>query len=347
VTGALAAFRGRCREHPKKAALAVTVFTIKGILITLMFVYHEALLAKLVTLALWIEHNGARGVLLIFTLAFLTSHPPLPGFGLTLLLAGYSKGLWVGFGIAYLGGMAGACSCFLLGHYFLGSLVDVMVTPQYARSLNAAIKDMGFRFIFLIRLAPMPFAVFNLLLGTLESISLRSFFIATLCSEFKLLGDVWVGVFLRQLHALSLSGGHLETWQIVAMSVGVTIAVGVSADLYFRTKAKLKSYQGLDGGDLEGGGVEGGVGGGGFEGRTGAGGAGGAGGGGGGGGEGGTGGGRGGEGIGGGTGKGVINEGLGLGKAGRLMPGLSGGFGSVAGANAPMEVRSSTEGRIN
>jgi uncharacterized membrane protein YdjX (TVP38/TMEM64 family) len=100
---------------------------------------------------------------------------PLPLFSTFIVLSGYTFGTWEGFIISYLASLAGAVVVFVVSRRFFGaSLVKVLAhTPTLARTVRAVSKNP--KLLFLVRLAPYPYNVMNVLLAACPSLTLRRY----------------------------------------------------------------------------------------------------------------------------------------------------------------------------
>ncbi len=81
--------------------------------------------------------------------------------------AGAVFGVWVGFGLVWLGATLGACASFLIGRHWLRGWVERRVAhmPVFA-AIDAAVSVEGWRIVVLTRLTPLfPFALQNYAYG--------------------------------------------------------------------------------------------------------------------------------------------------------------------------------------
>ncbi|KAJ3078318.1 Sphingolipid delta(4)-desaturase DES1, partial [Quaeritorhiza haematococci] len=143
---------------------------IGAVLGLVVFVNRNEALKLLVDFSNMLKGLGFWGHLLLFLCVFLTSFPPLVGHGILLYLCGFVLGFPMGVFPAYLGGVAGACGCFLLWRRFLGKFYRkrfLSVFPE-VEALERAVNQGGLKFLILIRLAPYPFGLLNIVFGTMS-----------------------------------------------------------------------------------------------------------------------------------------------------------------------------------
>jgi uncharacterized membrane protein YdjX (TVP38/TMEM64 family) len=102
-----------------------------------------------------------------------------------MMLSGYTFGTWEGFVISYSASLAGAVVTFALSRHFLGtSLVKVLAhSPGLARAVRAVSKNP--KLLFLVRLAPYPYNVMNVLLAACPSLTMRRYVCCTGLSLLK------------------------------------------------------------------------------------------------------------------------------------------------------------------
>jgi uncharacterized membrane protein YdjX (TVP38/TMEM64 family) len=135
----------------------------------------------------WLEaipDMGAWGPLLYGVIYVLAVVLFVPGSVLTMG-AGFAFGLVVGVITVSLASTIGAAAAFLVGRTLGRAWIQAKVNtnPKF-RALDEAIKQQGFRIVFLLRLSPaFPFNLLNYSLG-LTSVSFRDYVLAS-----------WIGMF--------------------------------------------------------------------------------------------------------------------------------------------------------
>ena len=101
------------------------------------------------------------------------------------MLSGYTFGTWEGFVISYSASLLGATVVFALSrHFFATSLVKVLAhMPSFARAVRAVSKNP--KLLFLVRLAPYPYNIMNVLLAACPSLTMRRYVGCTALSLLK------------------------------------------------------------------------------------------------------------------------------------------------------------------
>ncbi|CAI2192168.1 5120_t:CDS:2, partial [Funneliformis geosporum] len=140
------------------------------------------------------------GFLIIGGIIIISSIPPVPGYGSTIIICGYIYGFPLGFIPAFFSALLGASFSFYLCRTIcLGYARKLAKKQSNFQKLSLAIEEGGFKIIFLIRLSPFPFPWSNAFFGTIQSVSFWKFFIATALSLPKLLIYIFMGSRFRNL----------------------------------------------------------------------------------------------------------------------------------------------------
>ena len=131
-----------------------------------------------------------------------------------MMLSGYTFGTWQGFFISYSASLVGATVVFAFSrHFFATSLVKVLAhTPGLARAVRAVSKNP--KLLFLVRLAPYPYNVMNVLLAACPSLTMRRFIGCTGLSLLKTVIHTSIGAgihsFTGYYGVLPEDGAHPE-----------------------------------------------------------------------------------------------------------------------------------------
>ncbi|KAL1915928.1 uncharacterized protein VTP21DRAFT_6316 [Calcarisporiella thermophila] len=209
--------------------IVIAFITISIITLIVFLVFRHQIMGFLENIAIWVRGAGFGGMLLIFGLIFSATFPPMIGYGTFLTLSGFTFGFFKGFLVAYTAALSGGIICFILSRWKLKGYVRTMMR-RYAsmEAVLLAVEKKGFNLLVLIRIAPYPFAILNVLLSATQ-ISLSTFSLATAISLFKIMLHIWVGANLTTFTE-SLSGGGPGALKIIVLIFGVIF--GTSLMLY-------------------------------------------------------------------------------------------------------------------
>ncbi|KNC87219.1 hypothetical protein SARC_00654 [Sphaeroforma arctica JP610] len=176
----------------------VLLVTVTLILIVCSFIFKDSLLKHLGEFAEIIRDAGTLGILICWFLVVITSVPPMPGYSASIITCGYLYG-YKGFFLAYFGALAGATFAFTGGRWLFKEQVERKLMDQPRMSaLAATIAVADFKMLVLIRIAPYPYTILNVLFSVTD-IPLTQFVAATAISLVKVIIHVSVGVSLSSL----------------------------------------------------------------------------------------------------------------------------------------------------
>eukprot|EP01087_Luapelamoeba_hula_P018670 TRINITY_DN6056_c0_g1_i1.p1 TRINITY_DN6056_c0_g1~~TRINITY_DN6056_c0_g1_i1.p1 ORF type:complete len:458 (-),score=49.96 TRINITY_DN6056_c0_g1_i1:262-1635(-) len=219
------------------AMLAVVVLV--GI-ITLVIVFYSDITRFFTSIVMAIQKTGVWGYLVMACLIFVTTFPPIPGYGYLVMSCGFIWDL-KGFFPAYIGAVLGGYSCFLVARYFFRDWVMRKVSnyPRF-QAIERAISGEGLYLVFLLRLAPYPYPLFTVLFSA-SSVPFSVFAIATAVAQCKILLYVYIGSTLK--NAADVVDGMPSAWTYVFVTVAIVITVGLSIYVYIKARRVLAKYQ--------------------------------------------------------------------------------------------------------
>ena len=118
---------------------------------------------------------------------------PLPLYSTLIVLSGYTFGAWAGAVLSYCAALSGALVVFLLSRSLFRGLITRWLSN--ATSVKRVVRAIEKRpqLLFLIRLAPYPYNVMNCLLGASPTLTLRTYFVCTALSLFKVIIHTTLG----------------------------------------------------------------------------------------------------------------------------------------------------------
>ncbi|RXK37892.1 hypothetical protein M231_04891 [Tremella mesenterica] len=132
-------------------------------------------------------------------LIFITTIPPLPLYSTLIVLSGYTFGVWEGFLISYMASLIGAVIVFVVSRTFLRDVIGrSLQSSPTATSLLQIIPDNP-HLLLLIRIAPYPYNLLNVILASSPSLTLFNYTACTALSLCKLVLHTWIGAGIHDL----------------------------------------------------------------------------------------------------------------------------------------------------
>ncbi|KAG8794417.1 hypothetical protein FRC16_010527 [Serendipita sp. 398] len=176
------------------------IATSVGFLVAIAFWKTEVFTA-LDNLSLWLVNEGYTGYAYMFALIVLTTIPPFPLYSTLMMLAGYTWGTWPGFVLSYTSSLFGAIAVYFISRQFFGSsLVNLLKhMPSFARTVQAVSRNP--KLLFLVRFAPYPYNVMNVLLAASPSLRWRTYIGCTAASLLKVVIHTSIGNGIRSFKA--------------------------------------------------------------------------------------------------------------------------------------------------
>ncbi|KZT62372.1 hypothetical protein CALCODRAFT_410385, partial [Calocera cornea HHB12733] len=239
---------------------ALWVLTTLGFLVAIAFWKKEVFSAGLDNLAIWLRAQGFLGYFILYTLIFITTIPPLPMYSTLITLAGYCFGTWIGAVISYAAALTGAVVVFVVSRACFPGAVHktISASPSFKKVIRAIEKRP--RLLFLIRLAPYPYNMMNVLLSSSPYLTLSTYTLVTALSLFKCLIYTYVGSAIHSFAdyhtkgAAHASGQHTTQQRIMHIwgIIGVVLCVGIMAYLtYLARRAVNEADEDDEAGSVE------------------------------------------------------------------------------------------------
>ncbi|EJD53900.1 hypothetical protein AURDEDRAFT_53538 [Auricularia subglabra TFB-10046 SS5] len=215
--------------------LGLWVATSLGFLLAIAF-WRSEVFQRLDEFSHWLQAQGYRGHAVLFVLIFITTIPPFPLYSTFMTLSGYCFGALSGALISYFASLSGAVVVFLLSRAYLSEYIGTIFAraPSLKRVVRAIEKRPNI--LFLVRLAPYPYNVMNVLLAASPTLTLRTYATCTGLSLFKVIVHTSIGAgihsFSHQASAAPAEGVSDPEEQSSVMSkvwtgLGVALCVGV------------------------------------------------------------------------------------------------------------------------
>ena len=160
------------------------------ILFIIVFATHkDDVIWLLQSFSLWLNEHPL-GPFLVFILISITAFPPTPGYSTLVIFTGFVYGM-KGWFIASSAAIFGACSVFIITRKFkIGFTMD-----RNWMLIAKVIEKKGLWFVLLLRLAPSPFNLSNVIFAVTK-VEFTTFAAATALSTIKLLMHIYLGMLL-------------------------------------------------------------------------------------------------------------------------------------------------------
>ncbi|QRW05661.1 Golgi apparatus membrane protein TVP38 [Ceratobasidium sp. AG-Ba] len=198
--------------------------------------YKSEVFTGLDELSQWLQSQGYQGQFILFFLIFVTTFPPLPLYSTLIGLSGYCFGAMTGAVISYFAALSGALVVFLLSRTFLRWHIARLIShsPSFKRILRAIEKRPSL--LFLIRLAPYPYNVMNVLLASSPRLTLTTYTACTALSLLKVIIHTSIGAsihsfadyHMREGAKTDEDSGLGRAWTIIGITLCVMLFMYLS-----------------------------------------------------------------------------------------------------------------------
>ncbi|WWC73151.1 uncharacterized protein I206_107117 [Kwoniella pini CBS 10737] len=148
---------------------------------------------------------SSYGHAIFFLLILITTIPPIPLYSTLIVLSGYTFGVWQGFLISYLASLVGAVGVFIISRCWLRDVIGRLLSCSQTSSTLLSLLSSHPHLLLLIRIAPYPYNLLNVILASSPSLSLKTYTACTALSLCKLVLHTWIG---SGIHNLSEAYGH-------------------------------------------------------------------------------------------------------------------------------------------
>ena len=167
----------------------------------LVITFHTEVFIGLDHMATYLQGLGLWGKVMLGSLIFLTTFPPLPLYSTLIMLCGFTFGLWQGFLISYIAALSGAIVVFTLSRSLLREwMVGLLNKSGGLKKVVRAIEKQP-KLLFLVRLAPYPYNLMNTLLASSPTLTLRTYVTCTALALPKLLIHTGLGTSIKNFAA--------------------------------------------------------------------------------------------------------------------------------------------------
>lgn len=174
----------------------------------LVITFHTEVFVGLDHMSAYLQGLGLWGKVMLGSLIFLTTFPPLPLYSTLIMLCGFTFGLWQGFIISYIAALSGAIVVFVLSRSLLREwMVGLLNKSGGLKKVVRAIEKQP-KLLFLVRLAPYPYNLMNTLLASSPTLTMRTYVTCTALALPKLLIHTGLGTSIKNFAAYNGAGGE-------------------------------------------------------------------------------------------------------------------------------------------
>jgi len=226
--------------------------TSVGFLVAIAF-WKKEVFTGLDHLSSYLQSLGTLGYAILFCLIFITTIPPLPLYSTLIVLSGYTFGTWTGAVISYTAALTGAVVVFLVSRHYLRSCMSRLLS--HTTSLKRVVRaiERRPRLLLLIRVAPYPYNLMNVLLAASHTLSFSTYFWCTALSLFKVVIHTSIGSGIHDFAGHHLSGQAGEedgdrlrkTWTVVGIGLCIGILVYLTIVARRAVEEELEGDNGL------------------------------------------------------------------------------------------------------
>jgi len=185
----------------------------------------------------WVQGYGVFGWAIFAVVYGVTTFALVPGSILTLA-AGVAFGLW-GVPVVVVGATIGSALSFLAARYIFHDRVQAKVAgyPRFS-AVNEAIRDEGWRVVFLLRLSPaLPFSLQNWFLG----LTPVRFWPSQIATFFGIIPGTLLYVWIGSLGGQAGSG-NMGWAQYAVAGIGILATLLVTIVVTKKARAKLQEF---------------------------------------------------------------------------------------------------------
>ncbi|OZJ06168.1 hypothetical protein BZG36_00991 [Bifiguratus adelaidae] len=153
------------------------------------------------------------------------------------MLSGFTFGFTVGLIVAYSAALIGGTLCFLLARRYLQRYIRSWFKQyRHLEAVLRAVEKRGLKLLVLIRVAPYPYNIMNVLLAT-TTVSTGTFILGTALSLIKIALHVFIGANLTSFTRPNKDEDPMmHTVRIVVMIAGFVFGLAVMVYMYRLTQ---------------------------------------------------------------------------------------------------------------
>lgn len=206
----------------------------------LVMLFHTPLFHALDHMSSLLRDMGLLGRILFGALIFALTFPPMPLYSTMIVLSGFAFGMWQGFIVSYVAALSGAATVFLLSRTYLHAWM--MRVLAHAGGLQRVVHAIELRpqLLFLVRLAPYPYNLLNMLLASSHILTFRTYISCTALALPKLLVHTSIGASIENWTAYRASNDTYTVRHMAGLS-GMVLCVGIFIYLHHVTRRAVNS----------------------------------------------------------------------------------------------------------
>ncbi|KIJ56567.1 hypothetical protein M422DRAFT_773360 [Sphaerobolus stellatus SS14] len=209
--------------------IACWAATSLGFLLAIAF-WKKEVFTGLDQLSSYLQSLGTLGYAILFCLIFITTIPPFPLYSTLIVLSGYTFGTWTGAVISYSAALSGAVIVFLVSRLYLRDAMSRLLshTASLKRVVRAIEKRP--RLLLLIRVAPYPYNLMNVLLAASHTLSFTTYFWCTALSLCKVVIHTSIGSGIHNFAGHHLGKEEVEEEDTVGKAwtvLGISLCIGI------------------------------------------------------------------------------------------------------------------------
>ncbi|CAK9440013.1 uncharacterized protein LODBEIA_P41130 [Lodderomyces beijingensis] len=218
-------------------------FVMLGVMGILFLIFHAYLIHLLILFSDKLR-DSRYGSLVLFTLIFVISFPPMIGFTALSLLTGMVYGFPYGWPLLAIACVSGSTASFIVFRYLLRNQAMRFINHNEIFQAFAEIlsDDSSLVLLILIRLCPTPYSLSNGALAGIPELPLLTYFLATVITSPKLLIHLYIGSKLQEI-GQGESSNMTKVVDVISIIVTGSAASLATYLIYARMQAKLASFR--------------------------------------------------------------------------------------------------------
>ncbi|KAL0257370.1 Tlg2-vesicle protein [Diplodia seriata] len=233
------------RLTPLQRALLVLAGIVSFVLGILFLVYNEHIFKYWMAPVAKKWRDIPAGWMILWSMTFVVSFPPLIGYSTCVTLAGFVYGFPNGWFIVASATVIGSTASFLATRAVLHRFVSRMIAndSRFA-ALALTLKHDGIKLLIMIRLCPLPYSLSNGAIATFPTVHWASFMLAGAIASPKLLLHVFVGAKIGELAERGEQmDARTKAISYVSIIIGLVAGAATGYVMYSQTKRRAAELE--------------------------------------------------------------------------------------------------------
>ncbi|KAB2577903.1 Monooxygenase FAD-binding protein [Lasiodiplodia theobromae] len=233
------------RLTPLQRVLLVLAGLISFVLGILFLVYNEHIFKYWLAPVAKKWRDIPAGWLILWSMTFVVSFPPLIGYSTCVTLAGFVYGFPNGWFIVASATVIGSTASFLATRMVMHRFVSRLIAndPRFA-ALALTLKHDGIKLLIMIRLCPLPYSLSNGAIATFPTVHWAAFMLAGAIASPKLLLHVFVGAKIGELAEKGEQmDGKTKAISYVSIIIGLVAGAVTGYIMYSQTKKRAAELE--------------------------------------------------------------------------------------------------------